>query len=500
MLKYILIVSILLFAVTCSGGEKNAVSDEPGIIKFVSVPVDRLPVVHFGMVIKSGSASDPQGKEGLAWFTANLLKRGSKSYNREQIEKGLEEIGGQLDVRVEREAIVITGKTLRENLDKYYAIFSDIILNPKFPSDEVAGLRTDQEQAIKNIIRNDARLCHEAFLRELYDGHHYSHPAQGNLGSAAKLTANDAERFYRKHFVKGNVICGLAGMYSPEFEKKFQDDMNKLKRGMVQDRTEMVAQPAELRVVLVEKPGRDQSQIRIGKMIDYTRRDSLWYTYLAANTYLGQHRESFGRLYTAIRSERGLSYGAYSYHEHFRQSGWSKNPMPLTPFNPQYFSIWTYPKRINTEFAIKMAVHELHKILTGGIEPNQLQKFVSFQVNHFPFLIETAEQQLLMQMEEIYYGQPDFIENFEKKLQSVSHANISDILNQSWSSDALLIVVVTDSAGAMKEELLTQETSLELPSGATEAGLEDVNNRVKNIDLGLEAKDIRIIDAEKLFN
>ncbi|NIP44657.1 MAG: insulinase family protein, partial [candidate division Zixibacteria bacterium] len=403
--------------------------------------MDRFPVVHFAMVIKSGSASDPDGKEGLAWFTANLLKRGSKSYNREQIEEGLEDIGGELDIRVEREVIVITGKTLRDNLDKYYAIFSDIIFNPDFPADEVANLRTDQEQAIRNIVRDDARLCHEAFLYELYAGHPYAHPVQGYLTSAADLTADDAKRFYKKHFVKGNAICGLAGMYSPEFEKQFKNDMNKLKWGSVPDDERVIVRPGEMRVMLVEKPGRDQSQIRMGKLVDYTRRDSIWYTYLAANTYLGQHRESFGKLYTTIRSERGLSYGAYSYPEHFRQSGWSKNPMPLTPFDPQYFSMWTYPKRINTEFSIKMAKHELDQILRYGIDPGELQRFVSFQINHFPFLIETAEQRLLMEMEEIYYNQPDFIENFENNLQAVSHANISDVLDRNWSSDDILIVV-----------------------------------------------------------
>jgi zinc protease len=498
--KYILIVFVLLFAVTCSSSEKSGAVGGPGDIEFVTIPVDRFPVVHFAVVIKSGSASDPDGKEGQAWFTANLLKRGSKSYNREQIEKGLENIGGELDIRVEREVIVVTGKTLRENLDKYYDIFSDIILNPDFPADEVANLRTDQEQAIKDIIRNDAALCREALLHELYADHPYAHPVPGYLSSAEKLTADDAERFYKKHFVKGNVICGLAGMYSPEFEKQFKSDMNKLRIGLVQDEKNAIVQPDEMRVVLVEKPGRDQSQIRMGKLVDYTRRDSIWYTYLAANTYLGQHRESFGRLYTTIRSERGLSYGAYSYPEHFRQSGWSKNPMPLTPLDPQYFSMWTYPKRINTEFAIKMAIHELDQILKNGIDPGELQRFVLFQINHFPFLIETAEQQLLMEMEEIYYNQPDFIENFEKNLQAVNHANISDVLNRNWSSDDLLVVVVTDSAEAMKQELLTQETSLDLPSGATEAGLEDINRVVKNLRLGLEEKDIKIIDAEKLFN
>ncbi len=499
--KYILVLLIIIFSFSCTDSQKSEAELEAGSqIEFVTLPQDRLPIVHFALVIKSGSASDPDGKEGLAWFTANLLKRGSKSHSREEIEKGLEAIGGKLDIRVEREVIVITGKTMRENLAEFYSIFADVLLNPAFASEEIANLRSDQEQAIKDIIRNDSRLCRAAFLHKLYEGHPYAHPVQGYLSSAAELTEEDARAFYEHHFVKGNIICGLAGSYPPDFEQRFKDDMNRFNPGNVTDRPQMISQPSGMRAFLIEKPGRDQSQIRIGRLVDYNRTDSLWYTYLAANTYLGQHRESFGRLYTTIRAQRGLSYGAYSYLQHFKQSGWSKNPMPLIPFDLQYFSMWTYPKRINTEFAIKMALHELGKILENGIEPNQLQTFISFQINHFPFLIETTEQQLLMELEELYYNQPQLIEDFQENLEAISHAGISDVLERNWSTDDLLIVVVTDSAEAMKEELLTQKTALELPSGATEAGLEEINNMVKNIELDLKAKDIEIIAAEELFN
>jgi len=174
--------------------------------------------------------------------------------------------------------------------------------------------------------------------------------------------------------------------------------------------------------------------------------------------------------------------------------------MPLIPFKPQYFSIWTYPKTVNTEFAIKMAIHELRTLVQDGIEPVDLERIKSYQINHFPFLVESAEQRLAMAMEEMYYGSPDFIDQYAANIAAVSGTDIQSAVSANWSGDDLVIVIVCSDAEAMKAELLTVDTKLELPTGASPEGLEEVNEIVKNLDLKLKPEDIKIANAEELFN
>lgn len=502
MKKIFAILILFAFLAGCSESNDNSEGnkDKSGM-QFVEMPSQEIPVVYFYIAIKSGSTSDPQGKEGLAWFTANLMQRGTKSYSREDIENGLEDIGGRLNIRVDREVTVISGQTLLENLGKYYAIFSDIILNPAFPDDQVENLRTDQEQALKDIVRNDARLSEEALISGLYKGLPTAHPVEGYFSSISKLTSEDAREFYKKNFVRGNIICGIAGSYPEAFTGRLKGDLSMLPAGTVVDQKPAWTQSGKTHVLLVEKPGKDQAQIRMGRLVDYDRTETdAWFPLLVANGYLGQHRESFGRLYTTIRAERGLSYGAYSYLEHFQQSGWSKDPMPLIQFIPQYFSIWTYPKRVNTEFAIKMALYELHDVITNGIPDDQLSRFMDFQANHYPFLVETLDQRLARSVEDIYYGLPSFMEDYEANVYLANLANMKQILSQNWSDKGLLIVVVADSCQQMKEGLLTRETPLELPSGATSEGLDEINQKVMNYDLGLTPEEIEIVGAEELFH
>jgi zinc protease len=38
-----------------------------------------VPLVGFEVLLKPGSVADPAGKEGTAWMTANLLRKGTKT-------------------------------------------------------------------------------------------------------------------------------------------------------------------------------------------------------------------------------------------------------------------------------------------------------------------------------------------------------------------------------------------------------------------------------------
>jgi zinc protease len=456
-------------------------------------------VTYISVAIKSGSADDPRGKEGLAWLTANYLKHGTKSYTQKQIEERIADLGGRLNIRVDREVIEISGRVLSDKLEDYYEIFKEIILTPTFSFAELSALKLAQEQALQQILRDDASLSLEALIHFLYSGHPYSHPVTGYFSSIEKLTNEDARTFYSEHFRSGNMICGLAGDYPDGFLNTFTEDIAQLPSSVPSHKRPPVSEYKKRSVVLVEKAGRDQAQIRIGRVVDYTRDDPDWYALQVANSYLGRHREGFGRLFITVREERGLSYGAYSYLEHFEQAGWSNNPLPLTPMNPQYFSMWTYPRRVNTEFAIKMMVYELEKLILTGIDPVAMETVKKYEVNHFPFLIESIEQELSMALEAVYYNQPDFVKGYDERIKTLTSAAVNTAVFDRWSSEDLLILVVTDDAEEMKTTLLSPETQLELPSGATETGLKRVNDEVKSFDLGLNPEDIVIVNADQLF-
>jgi zinc protease len=468
-------------------------------LRVVEVKKPGIPVIHFKVVIKSGSMDDPKGKEGLAYFTANLLRRGTKSYSREEIEEMLDFISANLDIRTEKEVIVISGTTLKENLDKFYQIFTEVILDPTFPEEEVEKMKIDQINAIENIKQDDSELSAQVFENLLFRGHPYGHLIQGRGSSVKSFTREDAIDFYEKHFLRNNIILGIAGDFDERIKNAFINDIAQLEEGKLSPDETTLPQLVGKRVLLVEKEGRAQTQLRIGHPLTITRKDPDFIPLYLANTYLGRHRESLGRLYQTVRLERGLSYGAYSYAEHFQQAGWSKLALPNIPRRVQYFSMWTYPKSINAKFAIKLTLKELADLVNQGIEKEAFDFIKNFEKNHLPFELETPERKLGLLMDEEFYGNFGFWKNFEERVENVTAEQVGKAVRKYLSTENIAIVALVSDGEEFKRELLSNETQIEYPSGVDPNALKSADEKIESFDLNLKPENFKIVKVAELF-
>ena len=89
----------------------------PNGLELALVENHELPVVYMKLVVASGSMRDPEGKEGLASFTANMLKRGTESRTKNAIAEEIDFIGGKMDIAANRDAVEITVELLTGHMD-----------------------------------------------------------------------------------------------------------------------------------------------------------------------------------------------------------------------------------------------------------------------------------------------------------------------------------------------------------------------------------------------
>lgn len=466
---------------------------------FIELKKPGIPVVYFKVMVKSGSADDPLGKEGLAYFTSHLLRRGTKSFSRDSLDQTLDFISASLDLNVQKDVITISGTTLKENLDKFYPLFMEVILSPTFPEEEIGKMKKDQVDAIERVKQNDAELSLECLNNFIYQGHPYGHLTEGNIKTINSFTQEDVVNFYNAHFVKNNIIAGIAGDFDEKLSERFRNDLNKLKDGVIIRQKREVHPIVGRKVLLVEKEGREQTQLRFGHPHNLTRKDKDFLPLLVLNTYLGKHRESFGRLYSTVRAERGLSYGAYSYVEHFEQAGWSNMQKANIPRWEQYFSMWTYPKAVNGKFTIKLVLSESSDLVNNGISQNDLDRVKNFEINHFPFEIETPQRKLGLLMDEEFYGIKGFLEDFEKNVDKITADEVNRAAKKYLSPDNIAIVCIVSDGEKFKDELLSEKTEIEYPSGTDALVLKKEDDEVKKFDLRLKPEDIVIWKVTELF-
>jgi zinc protease len=483
-------IALLLPLVSCaqSKTERVVVLKKPG-----------LPVVYFRVMISAGSAMDPTAKPGLAYFTANLLNKGTTSYTRDQLEDKLSQIGAQIGISVDKEVVVITGKTLAEKVGEFYSIFREVLTAPTFAEDQVKKMQSEQLDRINNIREDDSRLALGVFENKLFEGHRYGHLVEGTEEAVKRFTRDDAYRFYRDNYLQGNVLAGIGGAVEDTLLERFEADLGKMPSGQV---VRSAAEPKvekTRRVILVEKENRAQMQLRVGHVVDYNRTNPDYFPMRLLSAYLGENREAFGRLYQTVREQRGLAYGAYAYGEHFRPAGWSKLIDNGIVRSDEYFHMMTYPKEANGKFCIKLMLSEMTKLTTTPVSQDDFDRAQSYVANQYAFLMETPDKQLGMRLDELWYKTPGFVDNYQENLNKVPHSEMQSVALDHLHPDHVLIVAVVSNGEATKKQLLGADTKLELPSGAQEGALKEINDQIKAFDLNLKPEDIVIVKAREMF-
>ena len=171
-------------------------SDVPTVV----IPKAGAGSVRVRLMFNAGSSYDPPGKEGLAYFVAHALTRGTKTYTRAQIDEQLDALAARLDVEVGRDVTIIEGLCLTESWPQFSQLLFSILTEPAFDSTEMARLADDQGDAIEQLRRDDGDLAKEALQYYIYRNHPYGHPPEGLENAVATITPADARNFFTNHY------------------------------------------------------------------------------------------------------------------------------------------------------------------------------------------------------------------------------------------------------------------------------------------------------------
>src|SRR5271168_2098897 len=96
-----------------------------------------VPLVSLTAILKTGSAADPAGQEGLASVTVDLLRKGTKKRTAQQFSAELDSIGGEMSTESDADAATISAEFLTKDLAQGLDLFADALLHPTFPQNEV---------------------------------------------------------------------------------------------------------------------------------------------------------------------------------------------------------------------------------------------------------------------------------------------------------------------------------------------------------------------------
>ena len=284
------------------------------------VPMHELPLVSVRLYAEGGARLDPEGRPGLARFTACLLEEGPAGRTRAQFLAELDRLGAEFESRATLDDLGLSLDLLARDLDAGLDLLFAAALEPGF--DEAAAARA-RERTIGELVaarEDEAGLASEAFLARLFPDHRYGLPLAGTEASVRAFAREDALALHRAAFKPANLRVVIAGDVEPA--RAGLAMAGAAARHGVELGVAIAAEPPRFapagregtprlrrEIVLVHKPGVVQPQVRFGCLgPDPTHPDVT--ALRAANVPFGAGFTSW--LVDRLRVDLGLTYSASS--------------------------------------------------------------------------------------------------------------------------------------------------------------------------------------------
>jgi zinc protease len=472
----------------------------------------------------NGSMCDPQGKEGLTNATATLIVQGgTKEMSFSAIQDSIYPWAAVYYSRVDKEVTTFTFEIHKDFLDRFYTIIKGLMLTPAFAEEDFQRVMKNQQNYVDQVIRasSDEEYSKKALEDLLFRGTNYQHMVQGKSESVKSITLDDIKKHHENFFTRNNLTIGIAGNYSKAFIKQLKADMAKLSnKKPALTKSGKPNMPDGVVVEIVAKEGAFGSAVFTGTPLAITRSSNDFASLMVANSYLGEHRKSYGQLYQKIRETRSMNYGDYSYVEWYHNGGQFMLPPSGVPRNSNYFALWIRPVQIakqlkqqyqelsdlkigHAHFALRMAVREVDKLINDGMTQEDFEATRTFLRSYIKLYVQTPSEQLGYLMDSKFYGRKDYIKEMDKLLAKLTLKDVNIAVKKYWRTNNMFVTIVTDKSEAdeLAKSLKENTPSPMSYSNLVKSGLPktvlDEDDVVANYPLNV--KKVTIVDSKDTF-
>ncbi|GAB2530440.1 M16 family metallopeptidase [Rufibacter soli] len=504
-----------------------APSPEQVVLKPIDVVELSLPEsdkVIVKLMFRNGSITDPAGKQGLTYATAQtIVSGGTRELTNTQIQEKIYPMAARYGASVDKEVTVFTFAVHKDFLKDFYPILKGLVMTPRFEAADFNRVKSNQQNYVDQVIRtsSDEDYSKKALEDLMFRGTNYQHTAQGTSAGVKAITLEDVKNHYSNFFTRNNVTIGIAGNYSSDFLRQLKDDLEGLSATQPALPTPgKPRQPEGVVVEIISQPKALGSAIFTGSPLAINRSSDDFAALMVANSYLGEHRKSYGQLYEKIRSTRSMNYGDYSYIEWYENGGGNMLPVPGVPRTSNYHALWIRPvqtaeglkeqykelSNINVghaHFALRLALREVDQMVKNGITQESFDITRQFLRSYNKLYIQTPEKRLGFMLDSHFFGRKDYIEEMDALLAKLTVADVNRAIKKYWTAENVFVTIVTDDSEAqsLAEALRNNTPSPMSYSNVVKEGLpQAVNDEDAQIaNFKLKVTDVKVVDTKETF-
>lgn len=321
-----------------------------------------VPMVTLSLVVPYGSAVDPEGREGLASVTADMLDEGTVSRSALELADAFDILGSTLSTGADRDLSRIELESLSRNLEPSLALLADVVLRPRFAPEDFERVQKLRLAELDQRSDDPGALSRLAAARAWFgEGHPYAHPPEGQPQSVSAMDAGDVIAFWSKYWRPETARLVVVGdVDGARLRALLEDTLGGWTPGMSPAPLAVPEPPPGrgTRLVVVPRPNAPQTVVRI-VLPGAARSDaSRIARERVLNTLYGGAFTS--RLMQNLREEKSWTYGARSAFGALRGAG--------------TFMSWSSIEAPHTGPAVAEFRKELARLAAGDIAADELQR------------------------------------------------------------------------------------------------------------------------------
>ncbi len=301
-------------------------------LEVVTLPLAKSDKIVVKLMFRNGSITDPKGKEGLTNLTSDMiLEGGTQTLTSGQVKEMMYPWAARMSSSTDKEVTIFSFEFHKDHESVMVPLLIDFFNRPGFHEEDFQRLKSNELNYVNEVIRasSDEEYCKMGLEDFLFRGTNYQHMVNGTTSGIEIITLEDIKSHYKNAYSGGDLLLGVAGNYSESLLSKLQDAFNKLPAATKEKAVPGKAnKPTGIDVEIISKTNALGSAIFAGFPLQITRKDDDFAALMVANSWLGEHRKSYSRLYQNIREQRSMNYGDYTYIEWYQNGGSNMLPQP----------------------------------------------------------------------------------------------------------------------------------------------------------------------------
>lgn len=371
--------------------------------------------------IKAGGYFTSSDKSLVPDLLADMLTKGSANFSKELLAQELENMGTSFNPAAGRFFLNFQTDVVKDDLDKFTLMLSDIITKPVFAGDELDKSKKVWEAKFKQSMADTRAVAVNSLFNSLYarDNVYHEKTFADKLKELSTISVSDLHDFHAQHFRPSNMVLSVVGDVNPDLvfssiEKHFAAYGNREPaESITVPKTKTLSTSREIKVPI---SGKESVDICIGHPADLSITHPDFFAAAIANAALGYG--TFASRLAALREDYGLTYGISS---SFSDVAFGGAPWMIScTVNPQ-----------NTQKALSVIRQITAKYVKEGITPKELADESKHLAGEFlvDLRIPGEIARFLCRYEMLGVG-PSFIDKYASRLQAVSAEQVNKAIRK----------------------------------------------------------------------